>query len=148
MRGKVRDRGGESCFPGITPAYAGKSANRVSQDIGGRDHPRVCGEKRDRRSTKFVLLGSPPRMRGKDLWAQFDGSVAGITPAYAGKRPRLSMNLVIWRDHPRVCGEKPGPTPDRSANMGSPPRMRGKDLSAQQILVVTGITPAYAGKSE
>ena len=32
-------------FPGITPAYAGKrSGNHVDQ-VGNRDHPRLCGEK-------------------------------------------------------------------------------------------------------
>ena len=30
---------------GITPAYAGKSGLRVTDDATMEDHPRVCGEK-------------------------------------------------------------------------------------------------------
>ena len=51
---------------GITPAYAGKSYCRIGKLSTKKDHPRVCGEK----IIVFVgcveLLGSPPRMRGKD----------------------------------------------------------------------------------
>ena len=46
MRGKVRPCG--ACQPpaGITPAYAGKRAPFQKMSTLGRDHPRVCGEKR------------------------------------------------------------------------------------------------------
>ena len=30
---------------GITPAYAGKSKIFVINEVGGWDHPRLCGEK-------------------------------------------------------------------------------------------------------
>ena len=50
----------------ITPAYAGK--RKVERVCGGRgeDHPRVCGEKAPRHCLLLAMLGSPPRMRGKD----------------------------------------------------------------------------------
>ena len=50
---------------GITPAHAGKSLPAVLKCPPTRDHPRVCGEKRRVRSWRALLLGSPPRMRGK-----------------------------------------------------------------------------------
>ena len=45
MRGKVPLCSADCLRPGITPAYAGKSA--VGQGLGDGlgDHPRVCGEK-------------------------------------------------------------------------------------------------------
>ena len=51
------------------------------------------------------------------------------------------------RDHPRLCGEKvtAGSTWFRLA--GSPPPMRGKAHTRGVALRLTGITPAYAGKS-
>ena len=55
----------------ITPAYAGKSYDILHARACIRDHPRLCGEKA---MTKSHLVTS-----------------CGITPAYAGKRPRVQM---------------------------------------------------------
>ena len=66
-------------------------------------------------------------MRGKVKRRNGKRKNAGITPAYAGKRP-IDCTKVTSR-------------------AGSPPPMRGKDnqiIKQQQEL---GITPAYAGKS-
>ena len=51
---------------GITPAYAGKSYDRGYTDGRAEDHPRVCGEKPADYIVPSDLMGSPPRMRGKD----------------------------------------------------------------------------------
>ena len=51
------------------------------------------------------------------------------------------------RDHPRVCGEKPGKGGEVAEFKGSPPRVRGKGLHRGNKVVVFGITPACAGKS-
>ena len=45
MRGKVAACCRWPAWPGITPAYAGKSAFAQCADGGAPDHPRVCGEK-------------------------------------------------------------------------------------------------------
>ena len=45
MRGKAFALGFFSVTLGITPAYAGKSSLRSAPARGGRDHPRLCGEK-------------------------------------------------------------------------------------------------------
>ena len=50
-------------------------------------------------------------------------------------------------DHPRVCGEKRMAHPCLHLRSGSPPRMRGKVQKSQAVVLVKGITPAYAGKS-
>ena len=49
MRGKDIDFGFGACRYGITPAYAGKRVceTTVARPLG--DHPRVCGEKRNRK---------------------------------------------------------------------------------------------------
>ena len=54
-----------------------------------------------------MLVGSPPRMRGKGLMDAELSNAVGITPAYAGK----SIYQLL---------------PCRGAR-GSPPRMRGKE---------------------
>ena len=91
---------------GITPAHAGKSLPAVLKCPPTRDHPRVCGEKRRVRSWRALLLGSPPRMRGKVFIGQVCIAPKGITPACAGKSLRPDNNPSTSWDHPRVCGEK------------------------------------------
>ena len=50
---------------GITPACAGKRMVFAGLDHNTQDHPRVCGEKVHAQLTADVVIGSPPRMRGK-----------------------------------------------------------------------------------
>ena len=50
----------------------------------------------------------------------------GITPAYAGKSTKVVPEMDAWRDHPRLCGEKPLVLQLDAVTVGSPPPMRGK----------------------
>ena len=86
-------------------------------------------------------------MRGKVVNMPHLQVKVGITPAYAGKRQFCPPAGRTDKDHPRMCGEKMMKAGSNCAMLGSPPRMRGKaELGhAQQLL--SGITPAYAGKS-
>ena len=86
-------------------------------------------------------------MRGKvcNLFSRF--LLCGITPAYAGKRSEFSFAFTLHKDHPRICGEKPEWCREDVEAWGSPPHMRGKAQIHLGLLVVLGITPAYAGKS-
>ena len=71
----------------------------------------------------------------------------GITPAWAGKRVITGNLLFVFRDHPRVGGEKGGLALVHATIVGSPPRRRGKAGLFQIVNVGLGITPAQAGKS-
>ena len=88
--------------------------------------PRVCGEKLCPGFFFSHFGGSPPRMRGKEAAPRLPCGAARITPAYAGKRHNDRNGQVTEKDHPRVCGEKVDGDRNRSRQMGSPPRMRGK----------------------
>ena len=92
-------------------------------------------------------LRSPPRMRGKVWLHQKPGRVPGITPACAGKSTGGHHTDAVYRDHPRVCGEKVLSSCWIVSLMGSPPRMRGKVFARLIVFAAGGITPAYAGKS-
>ena len=113
FRGSPPRMRGKADFPvvlcehvGITPAYAGKSFSFLAHTYCFRDHPRVCGEKRQVRVGKRFFRGSPPRMRGKVIGFDTYKGFFGITPAYAGKRGLpVGKSHSSW-DHPRVCGEK------------------------------------------
>ena len=67
-------------------------------------------------------------MRGKGKCGAVICPVAGITPAYAGKSRSCRIACLMYRDHPRLCGEKFYQTAVCSVVKGSPPPMRGKGL--------------------
>ncbi len=46
VRGKAAYEKVEKMIKGITPACAGKRRLLCVEDLGNKDHPRVCGEKR------------------------------------------------------------------------------------------------------
>ena len=85
-------------------------------------------------------------MRGKERQLVELFPLLGITPAYAGKSMKKSLQLKPWRDHPRVCGEKESLHSVPVVRVGSPPRMRGKAFAASAAFARARITPAYAGK--
>ena len=106
MRGKGNFHVVTHTKVGITPACAGKSWLRKRAPSTVWDHPRVCGEKTSLYPLKPILVGSPPRMRGKVINTNVPGHGLGITPACAGKRGHLRGLLFLSQDHPRACGEK------------------------------------------
>ena len=69
-----------------------------------------------------------------------------MSPAYAGKRRRLQTWENVYRDHPRLRGEKLSCTATAPTSMGSPPLTRGKEHIHHAQVDGQGITPAYAGK--
>ena len=85
MRGKAERHDFKRPRKGITPAYAGKRQAGKGVQAVHRDHPRVCGEKDLENPEQAPMEGSPPRMRGKDVFSSMWRRYRGITPAYAGK---------------------------------------------------------------
>ena len=53
---------------------------------------------------------------------------------------------MLKRDHPRACGEKFDEEGECKLQVGSPPRMRGKEGKFKADYDKDGITPAHAGK--
>ena len=146
MRGKVIHSLCDRPQRGITPAYTGKRNCGRQSRCSTSDHPRVCGEKGGRRDQHQPELGSPPHVRGKGADEQGVGGVAGITPAYAGKRVRCSQQALPCTDHPRMCGEKRQDRLDYYVPQGSPPHVRGKGGDGNDRGLHARITPACAGK--
>ena len=126
MRGKVQLLCQQQGYPGITPAYAGKSFHI--------------------QTSSATIFGSPPPMRGKDS-SEFDwNQLFGITPAYAGKSVKFNVLFRFFQDHPRLCGEKKWEVSPNQLKIGSPPPMRGKAVRIPITQFLNRITPAYAGK--
>ena len=92
-------------------------------------------------------MGSPPRWRGKVPCVFPFLLPYGITPALAGKSRMGSAFALVYKDHPRVGGEKRRLTECAQWAEGSPPRWRGKVYIFPTFWGVERITPAWAGKS-
>ena len=147
MRGKAFRPAVIARWHRITPACAGKSCPLPRRTVSVRDHPRVCGEKRPDWKNEVELVGSPPRVRGKDAIQRHPSCGFGITPACAGKRRTDSKTTLSHEDHPRVCGEKTPFSENSFTKSGSPPRVRGKACAICTFPLSQRITPACAGKS-
>ena len=92
VRGKVQCKYWRAPSDGITPACAGKRKQRQNREESKKDHPRVCGEKSPEGGGLNLILGSPPRVRGKARQAVYKDIKHGITPACAGKRNSLNIS--------------------------------------------------------
>ena len=99
-RGKVWLCAGPRPHLGITPAWAGKSLHFSHFLGGGKDHPRVGGEKCAAAALLHPSLGSPPRGRGKEVLPSGKLPRPRITPAWAGKRLKRSHRSGIFISGP------------------------------------------------
>ena len=147
MRGKQQGYSEEDFDRRITPADAGKTLIGFMVGCSAEDHPRGCGENVCLKNAKNMQIGSPPRMRGKQSPASGAFWAAGITPADAGKTPRIALIGQLCWDHPRGCGENSSVIVFFCFEVGSPPRMRGKREDLPELGFNLRITPADAGKT-
>ena len=147
MRGKRYSKSQAKQERRITPAHAGKTTRSASRTLGGRDHPRACGENSQLFPSLRYGPGSPPRMRGKPVLGVSHNASLRITPAHAGKTSGICCPASKAEDHPRACGENEAWELIIGLPAGSPPRMRGKLKSFQIMQNHPGITPAHAGKT-
>ena len=147
MRGKPAATFSDSVAAGITPADAGKTVCTRPNNATFRDHPRGCGENFLNRRVLLISIGSPPRMRGKPPRLAVPRLGIRITPADAGKTRAFKRTDGSHRDHPRGCGENLQSDCYTAAELGSPPRMRGKRGQHHCGFFFLRITPADAGKT-
>ena len=85
-------------------------------------------------------------MRGKGKFHCFVRGNDRITPAHAGKSTGRTPKQCVFKDHPRVCGEKFYLRSAVFGPQGSPPRVRGKETEKSDCDDKRRITPACAGK--
>ena len=105
-RGKGACTGQRANTHRITPAWAGKSRLRRYRAGAGGDHPRMGGEKFSILEKVAVIRGSPPHGRGKGYNTLGAIQQGRITPAWAGKSNAICYTPFLYRDHPRMGGEK------------------------------------------
>ena len=92
-------------------------------------------------------MGSSPRVRGAVQTREVRQAQAGIIPARAGSRPKVSERRPSSWDHPRACGEQTRFWLGTTRTEGSSPRVRGAATRLGCSWPATGIIPARAGSS-
>ena len=112
-----------------------------------QDHPRVCGKDIDKVRDGGIIAGSPPRMREGLLLSDCKLVCFRITPARAGRTRHQSKITSRHQDHPRSRGKDIIVTLIILCEQGSPPLAREGPLGCEADDIVTGITPARAGRT-
>ena len=129
----------------ITPACAGNSVHQNYFSGQCQDHPRVCGEQHGLCIWSHAIQGSPPRVWGTAHPGWQSPAWGRITPACAGNRFQDIVPLLVFWDHPRVCGEQLACFCFCLTHKGSPPRVRGTAPAPGLPGALIRITPACAG---
>ena len=132
---------------GLIPAWAGKTKGGTTLHQGSWAHPRVGGENALLICRLKSATGSSPRGRGKlqDFAARLQAT--GLIPAWAGKTAGVPWYADGRRAHPRVGGENLSSGWHPLKGPGSSPRGRGKLLLNRLSVKLSGLIPAWAGKT-
>ena len=152
----------------IITADAGSTPSRGRNANPTQDHPRGCGEHQQQQTDYHLQQGSSPRMRGAPRQNVIGDPNSRIIPADAGSTSSGHVDDLIYRDHPRGCGEHTshGCTGHRilqdhprgcgehhicvcgqPVNVGSSPRMRGAHRLGLHLERIQRIIPADAGST-
>ena len=131
----------------IIPADAGSTRIARGVTFQPQDHPRGCGEHRQRERLLLPRAGSSPRMRGARRHRRCPCVPRRIIPADAGSTDQTGQMTEGVRDHPRGCGEHARHHDHRHRRLGSSPRMRGAPLARPGHHQPVGIIPADAGST-
>ena len=147
VRGKQPTAGDEEGKRGLIPACAGKTFLSWAPRSVARAHPRVCGENPIAIGWRRVVAGSSPRVRGKRPKTRPSRATNRLIPACAGKTPETYRQTRPHTAHPRVCGENASWKSKHAPNLGSSPRVRGKQRPCWKHCNSAGLIPACAGKT-
>ena len=120
---------------------------RALSRTANRDHPRIRGEHRGKRTWLIVDEGSSPHTRGARQTIVEKSKKVGISPAYAGSTSRSSRRASWPREHPRIRGEHTVNIQSGTQSQGSSPHMRGAQYRRRDERRRVGIIPAYAGST-
>ena len=99
------------------------------------------------RSSKLILSGSPPLARERRHRARYEKRRRRITPACAGKTSRAVAREWADEDHPRLRGKDCILARGIIPQVGSPPLARERRNLSRRLCLMSGITPACAGKT-
>ena len=148
VRGKLYEDGVSCITNRIIPARAGQTSRTQGHRRSAPDHPRACGANSIRGSKVQLPAGSSPRVRGKPATGRGQFEPHRIIPARAGQTSRSNGRLWRASDHPRACGANAALIMKTAYRGGSSPRVRGKLVVDELLVVRVRIIPARAGQTD
>ena len=95
-----------------------------------------------------IERGSSPLTRGKPHRGVPDRAGTGLIPAHAGKTIGARESPITRWAHPRSRGENPVFLEIPGKGTGSSPLTRGKLSRCSRCVLLTGLIPAHAGKTQ
>ncbi len=107
------------------PACAGNAPGQSSKTSSDPVHPRVCGERICRLTSRSETAGSSPRVRGTPGHQRRHVDDDRFIPACAGNAATRKPRRASCAVHPRVCGERGPNAINNTFAGGSSPRVRG-----------------------
>ena len=147
MRGKPRTTIPTNCARGNIPAHAGKTGPSGTNPFDWSEHPRACGENVIVCYATGCILGTSPRMRGKQQLVSYTVRFDRNIPAHAGKTIIMLEQFKSLTEHPRACGENCGRGVVGMIFSGTSPRMRGKQGACCAVAVVFEEHPRACGEN-
>ena len=147
-RGKHDEVAVDGSRGGLIPAHAGKTYRyRQTKRLSGA-HPRSRGENSTRPRVLRGVVGSSPLTRGKHQGGGRRRRRMGLIPAHAGKTVLARLGGADAEAHPRSRGENTLPSWPPTPCEGSSPLTRGKRVAVFYGLLLSGLIPAHAGKTD
>ena len=131
----------------IIPTRVGKSPAVGAVVSLAKDHPHACGEKYTILSIYMSIVGSSPRVWGKDCFLICLRASSRIIPTRVGKSAEERWRHGRDWDHPHACGEKRLYALWLWAHTGSSPRVWGKETVFGSGGDRYRIIPTRVGKS-
>ena len=131
----------------VHPACAGNALPAYRHQGHIPVHPRVCGERLHIDIVFKRVGGSSPRVRGTLFHHFCCLCIDRFIPACAGNAQASCSHISLQSVHPRVCGERPGPSLNLAPGNGSSPRVRGTHNDPVISCVLYRFIPACAGNA-
>ena len=128
-----------------TPAGAGQPGATSSAGAMPWEHPRVHGATIAGVTLGRADYGASPRLRGRHVPERSSPSPHRNIPASAGSPKRESLDSVLRREHPRVCGVAERDNRESHRGCGTSPRLRGRPTGVGTPSPWYGNIPASAG---
>ena len=129
------------------PAFAGEPAAGSGASTPSGVYPRVCGGTSFSAVSDRLFSGLSPRLRGNRRQTLLPYGKRRSIPAFAGESPEPTLQTVIDRVYPRVCGGIACGFYIGLAAIGLSPRLRGNHLDVPAVGVHARSIPAFAGES-
>ena len=120
------------------PACAGEPRCRIPGQAPQQVYPRVCGGTSSSGSTRSLINGLSPRVRGN--------LVSGLSPRVRGNQIRSFHLFDLLTVYPRVCGGTGVVSMSITHSIGLSPRVRGNHCISRHIYLPKRSIPACAGE--